>query len=291
MGYHLLGFICNKAGGKFYGDQLRERIFAPLGMGTRIISDADIVTHRAAGYEWVKGALKNQSWVSPNLNTTADGSLYLTARDLALWDMALNSNKILSEKIKLASWEPVKLNDGSTFNYGYGWQLGPVNGHRTIGHGGAWQGFKAGIDRYVDDKFTVIVLANSASVEPGKPINLVARHYVPALEIKPAAAIADHEPEVAALVRDVVTQLSRGALAAGVFNDKAAAQWTPARIKAVSEQMTVLGVLRSVELLGRKPDGEMRTYRYRFNYADTALLVMVKFDKANKIDQLGLRPE
>ncbi|MBC7454841.1 MAG: beta-lactamase family protein, partial [Massilia sp.] len=49
MGYHLLGFICNKAGGKFYGDQLRERIFAPLGMSTRIISESDIVPHRAAG--------------------------------------------------------------------------------------------------------------------------------------------------------------------------------------------------------------------------------------------------
>ncbi|RZA22607.1 MAG: class A beta-lactamase-related serine hydrolase, partial [Lysobacteraceae bacterium] len=88
MGYHLLGFIANRAGGKFYGDQLRERIFAPLGMGTRVISEADIVPHRAAGYEWKGGAYQNQSWVAPRLNTTADGSLYLTARDLARWDQA-----------------------------------------------------------------------------------------------------------------------------------------------------------------------------------------------------------
>ena len=291
MGYHLLGFICNKAGGKFYGDQLRERIFAPLGMGTRIISDSAIVPHRAAGYEWIKGALKNQSWVAPKLNTTADGSLYLTARDLALWDMALDGNKILSEKIKLASWTPVKLNDGSTADYGYGWQLGPVNGHRTISHGGSWQGFKAGIERYVDDRLTVIVLANSAAASPAKLVNLVARHYVPSLEIKMAKAIADNEPEVTALVRDVVTQLSRGALASAVLSDKAAAVWTPSRVKSVSEQMTELKVLQSVELLERKPAGEMRTYRYRFNYADSPLLVMVKFDKASKIDQLGLRPE
>ena len=51
MGYHLLGFIANQAGGKFYGEQLRERIFAPLKMRARVISESDIVAHRAAGYE------------------------------------------------------------------------------------------------------------------------------------------------------------------------------------------------------------------------------------------------
>ena len=291
MGYHLLGFICNKAGGKFYGDQLRERIFAPLGMGTRVISESDIVPHRAAGYEWNKGVLKNQSWVSPNLNTTADGSLYLTARDLALWDAAMNGNKILSEKIKLASWTPVKLNNGTTANYGYGWQLDPVNGRRTLSHGGSWQGFKTLYSRFVDDKLTVIVLANSAAAQPGKLANLVASHYVPSLEIKPATAIADTEPEVAGVVRDVVMHISRGALAQGALSDKAAAVWTPERVRLIGEQMATLGTLRSVELLERKPEGEMRSYRYRFIYPDTALLVTAKLDKANKIDQLGLRPE
>ena len=66
------------------GDLLRERIFTPLGMSTaRVISEADIVPHRAAGYRLLDGELKNQEWVSPSLNTTADGSLYMTVLDLA----------------------------------------------------------------------------------------------------------------------------------------------------------------------------------------------------------------
>ncbi len=36
----------------------------------------------------VKGQIKNQSWVSPALNTTADGSLYFNIVDLAKWDEA-----------------------------------------------------------------------------------------------------------------------------------------------------------------------------------------------------------
>ncbi|WP_323145032.1 serine hydrolase domain-containing protein [Massilia phyllosphaerae] len=291
MGYHLLGFICNKAGGAFYGDQLRERIFKPLGMGTRIISESDIVPHRAAGYEWVKGQLKNQSWVAPKLNTTADGSLYLTAHDLALWDMALDRKTILTEQIRTASWTPVTLNDGSTAPYGYGWDLSPVNGHRTISHGGSWQGFKTAIERYVDDKLTVIVLANSAAARPAKLANLVARHYVPALEIPLAKAIPDSEPDVAAKLRAVVSQMAKGSVPSGVLSDKAAAVFSPQRVQSLSQQMADLGTLRAVELLERKADGDQRVYRYRFIYPDERLLIGVTFDKAGSIDKLSLRPE
>ena len=50
-GYALLGFIVRKASGQFYGDVLAERVFKPLGMTTaRVISEADIVPNRAAGY-------------------------------------------------------------------------------------------------------------------------------------------------------------------------------------------------------------------------------------------------
>jgi D-alanyl-D-alanine carboxypeptidase len=78
--YVLLGNLVRKITGKFYGDFLRARVFNPLGMKlTRVISEADILLQRAAGYEVVKGKVKNQTWVSPSLCTTADGSLYLRA--------------------------------------------------------------------------------------------------------------------------------------------------------------------------------------------------------------------
>ncbi|PYP99407.1 MAG: hypothetical protein DMF82_24930, partial [Acidobacteria bacterium] len=73
-GYLMLGVLVHRASGRFYGDVLRDRVFMPLGMKTaRIISEEDIVPHRAAGYRLVGGELKNQEWVAPKLNTTADG--------------------------------------------------------------------------------------------------------------------------------------------------------------------------------------------------------------------------
>lgn len=290
MGYHLLGFICNKVGGKFYGDQMRERMFAPLGMSTRIISESDIVPHRAAGYEWANGKLKNQDWVAPRLNTTADGSLYLTARDLALWDEALYGDKILSARIREASWTPVKLNNGTTAHYGYGWNVEPRNGHRSISHGGAWQGFKSHMSRFVDDKLTVIILANSAAAQPAKFSDMVAAHYVPALAYALPKPIADTEPAVTAMVREAVGRLAAGALP-GELTEKEAAKFTPEVIKDVADTLRRSGPLQAVALLSHGKEGEPRRYRYRFTFKDDTMIVFAQMDKQDKIERFGIFPE
>ena len=175
LAYVMLGILIHKVSGKFYGDFLQERIFKPLEMSTaRVISETDIVPNRAAGYRLVNGQLKNQDWVSPSLNTTADGALYLTVYDMAKWDAALYTEKLLKKSSLEQMWTPVKLNDGKTHPYGFGWALGEVRGHRIVEHGGAWQGFKSFIARYVDDKLTVVLFANQARVNPGKLVHGVA---------------------------------------------------------------------------------------------------------------------
>lgn len=178
VGYVTLGILIGKVTGKFYGDFLRERIFKPLEMTTaRIISDADIVPNRAAGYRLVKGELKNQDWVSPTMNSTADGALYLTALDMAKWDAALYSEKLLARTSLEQMWMPVKLNSGETYPYGFGWNLNKVNKHHIIEHDGQWQGFTSHIARYIDDKLTVIILTNLAQGKPTKLAHGVAAIY------------------------------------------------------------------------------------------------------------------
>lgn len=181
LGYLTLGILIHRVTGKFYGDVLEERIFQPLGMqSTRIMSEADIVPNRAAGYRLVKGQLKNQEWVSPTLNTTADGSLYFSVQDLAKWDAALYSEKLLKRSSLEQMWSVVKLNDGqpNSGHYGFGWEISHSHGHRLIDHSGSWQGFKTQISRYVDDKLTVVVLSNLAEADPEKIAEHVAGLYL-----------------------------------------------------------------------------------------------------------------
>jgi CubicO group peptidase (beta-lactamase class C family) len=181
LGYLTLGILIHRVTGEFYGDFLQQRIFQPLGMtSTRIINEADIIPNRAAGYRLVKGELKNQEWVAPAMNTTADGSLYFNTLDLAKWDAALYTDKLLKKSSLDLMWTPVKLKDGQTNKAGYGfaWFIENRQGHRCIHHDGAWQGFTTAIDRYVDDQLTVVALTNLAGAEPGTITKHVAELYL-----------------------------------------------------------------------------------------------------------------
>ena len=183
LGYLTLGILIHRVTGNFYGDMLQARIFRPLGMQTtRIMSEADIIPNRAAGYRLVKGELKNQEWVSPVLNTTADGSLYFSILDLAKWDAALYTEKLLKRSSLDQMWTVVKLSNGqpNSGHYGFGWEITNSHGHRLIDHDGGWQGFKTQISRYVDDKLTVVVLANLTEADPGKIAEHVAELYLAA---------------------------------------------------------------------------------------------------------------
>lgn len=180
-GYVLLGIVIHRVTGEFYGDLLQERIFRPLGMtSTQIISEADIVPHRSAGYRLVKGQLKNQEWVAPTLNTTADGALYTNVLDLAKWDAALYTTKLIRQSIFDEMWSPVKLNDGKTYPYGFGWALAFRDGHKVVAHNGAWQGFTMSMARYLDERLTVIVMTNldSNDSKPAKIVKDVADIYL-----------------------------------------------------------------------------------------------------------------
>ena len=130
-GYVLLGALIHRVTGRFYGDLLRDSVFRPLGMNdSRIISEADIVPNRAAGYRLENGQLKNQEWVAPMLNTTADGALYFTVRDLTRWAVALNHRRFPSAAALDTAWTAVRLNDGATYPYGFGWFLLPQRASR-----------------------------------------------------------------------------------------------------------------------------------------------------------------
>jgi CubicO group peptidase (beta-lactamase class C family) len=114
------------------------------------------------------------------VNTTADGSLYLSILDLARWDAALYTENLLKRSSLDLMWTPVRLNNGqpNKGKYGFGWFIEERNGHRCIHHDGSWQGFETAIDRYVDDRITVVVLTNLADAKPGDITRRVAEIYL-----------------------------------------------------------------------------------------------------------------
>lgn len=267
VGYVTLGFLIRKVTGKFYGDFLKERIFQPLGMTTaRVISESDIIPNRASGYRLVDGALKNQQWVSPSTNTTADGSLYLSILDLAKWDAALYTNQPLTQASLKQIWTPVQLNDGRQEAYGFGWHTHTIHNRRMVFHGGAWQGFKSFILRFPDDKLSIIFLANSWETREFKLARALSSVFYPDFQLPTANTVEDREPKVTSLVRQALMQLTTSKPNANLFTPEFGAQLFPARANQIGELLRALtlpaAIVNSSELLERREQNNQRTYRY-----------------------------
>jgi CubicO group peptidase (beta-lactamase class C family) len=165
LGYFVLAEIIHQVSGTSWGDFLHERVFAPLGMtATRVTTAGDIVRGRARGYAWKSGKFQNtDNW--PTVRPS--GAFLSTAADLAKWEAALLTDRMLKSATKAEMWTPVALNDGRKYAYGFGWQLDdfPAGSKSPmavpmIRHGGSMPGFRAGYFRWPNHGLAVVVLTN-----------------------------------------------------------------------------------------------------------------------------------
>lgn len=288
-GYVLLGIIVHKVSGQFYGDVLKHRVFEPLGMRTaRIIDQSAIVPNRAAGYEHVNGALANQEWVAPALNTTADGSLYWSVRDLVAWDTAVMRRQILKPESWREILTPVRLTSGKTYPYGMGWALEERGGKPLQEHGGAWQGFRTQLSRFTGDSLDIIVLANAAYADPARIADGIAAILHPDLAVPTLAPIADHEPQVTARVMQLLNTIRDGKLTPAEFA-YVRAGFFPEASEFYRQQLQTVGAVQKLVLLERQDLGDDRVYTYEATFASGTRQVRVALAPDGKVSSFSMR--
>jgi CubicO group peptidase (beta-lactamase class C family) len=288
IGYATLGMLIGKVTGKFYGNFLQERIFKPLGMTTaRVISEADIVPNRASGYRLVKGELKNQEWVSPATNSTADGSLYLSILDLAKWDAALYTDTPLTHASRDKIWAPAKLSNGTAKDYGLGWHLAQHHGHRIVFHGGAWQGFKSFIIRFLDTRLTIVFLANSWETRDFKFARELAASFYPEFALPDVKPITDTDPKTTSLVRRVLMQLATGKIDEQLFTADCRAAILGDKGKQIRRSLNSfslpVAIIHSSELVEARNDNNLRVYRYLLTDIGDSLSCTVSLTADDKV--------
>lgn len=290
-GYVLLGILVKRVAGTFYGDVLRERVFKPSGMTTaRIISEDDIIPHRAAGYRLVNGELKNQEWVAPSLNTTADGSLYVSVRDMIAWDAAVQAHAILKPESWKEILSPARLNSGAPYPYGFGWQIDERNGKPLHRHGGGWQGFTTYFARYLGDSLSIIVLTNSGTENPGAFAEGIAALMNPALAPPVPKPIEDKEPRVTARLAALLDKVRERGLTPADFA-YARAGFFPDQAKAYQEKLRTLGPAGPLVLVERMTRGDDRVYTYEVAFGAKTYRFMVALAPDDRLSFFGLRPK
>ena len=195
VGYDVLGFIVSKVSGKKYGDFLQERIFGPFNMrDTRVMGADDSLAQSATGYV-MSGTTVRPFASSPNqrkFSAMAAGAIESTALDMAKYDAALANAYLPSRAAQAAMWgisshvQTAAIPGDSDVNYGLGWFLSTVDGHRKVYHSGQTGGFAADFIRYPDDGISVIVLTNQtyATDEPQLISRKVAQLFRPGLPFR-----------------------------------------------------------------------------------------------------------
>jgi CubicO group peptidase (beta-lactamase class C family) len=194
-GYAVLAMIVQRVSGKAFGQFLQDRIFGPLKMLNTIAYERgkNEVLHRAYGHTR-KEAGWQETDQSPTSAVLGDGGIYSSLDDLAKWDEGLRNHKLLSETEMRPALTPVKLEPagrrrygpagnalfrGKHVEYGFGWFLDAYRGHARMWHFGETVGFRTAIQRFVEEKLTIIVLCNREDVSAQVLSLKVAELYLP----------------------------------------------------------------------------------------------------------------
>ncbi len=167
-GYTLLTTIAAQVSGQRYADFMQETFFDSIGMEHTVIFDeeADSIQNRAVAVN-TQGKADNYQF-----RTVGGGGIFSTAEDLYKWDRALYSGKYIRPETLQAAYSPVRLSDGSSHPYGFGWFTNSENPN-FIYHTGELNGFRNYIGRWLDEQKVVIMLSNNQREAPQELIEAV----------------------------------------------------------------------------------------------------------------------
>ncbi|MCP2519434.1 beta-lactamase family protein [Candidatus Aminicenantes bacterium AC-708-M15] len=177
-GYFLLALIVERVSKMSFREFAEKNIFKPLGMKNSCFQDdyTRIIKNRASGYfPGKKGEFRN--FIS-TFDCVGSGGLYTSVEDLYLWDQNFYHCKVGGKELIKQIQTPGVLNNGERINYAFGLVIGSYRGLKTVSHGGALGGYRAGIIRFPEQKFTVIILSNLSSFNPMKMCKKIADIYL-----------------------------------------------------------------------------------------------------------------
>jgi CubicO group peptidase (beta-lactamase class C family) len=176
IAYFTLAEVIHRVSGQPWPQFMSERVFKPLGMtATRTTDALDIVPNRANGYLFRDNVQHN---VEPMLALRPSGAFLSSLTDLMKYEAALRDDALLSKAEQAQMQTPMLLTDGSSTNYGLGWNVEDFRGHRRVRHGGSLPGFRADFSRYDDDALAVIVLVNADAIRTDAISLEVANHHI-----------------------------------------------------------------------------------------------------------------
>jgi CubicO group peptidase (beta-lactamase class C family) len=164
-GFTLLAEVVARVSGMTFAEFTRTHIFEPLKMtNTQFYDDCEkIVKNRAYSYHIDSTGVKKSILSYSVVGAT---SLFTTVEDLSRWAVNFENPVVGKDVIWMMNVKAL-LNKGDTIGYAMGQGIGVYKGLKFNAHDGADAGYRTCLWRFPDQKFSVNVLSNLASFNPG----------------------------------------------------------------------------------------------------------------------------
>jgi len=287
-GFILLGQIVEKVSGQPFAEFLTERILKPLEMTNSVFDPKPGADGLATGYtafalgDPEPAVRESEGWIH------AAGGLYTTPSDLAKWDVALVSGKVLKPDSYRLMTAPRELNDGRTRDYGCGIGVGRRGGEPVLRHSGAVSGFLA-YNAVIPRTRSAVVLMSNCDHQDAGDLN----DALVALLLKsqpPAAAdvprVSGPTAKEAAL--DILHQLQSGEVKRDNLGEEYSHYLTAERVRGAKERLGPLGEPDSVELDPAYERGGMEVVTVHFTFKKLKVKAMMYRTPDGKMQQFLL---
>jgi len=162
--FQLMYTIIEKCSGMPFDDFMRERIFLPSGMmETTYFEEGKYIPRMAHGYSPKKegGFRENDYGEASFFATKADGAIYTSVEEFALWEKALRNNILIPAHIKEeAHSAKIQISDKPYTGYGYGWFIEEKPGFpKKVYHTGSNGGFRTIAFTYPNQKILTVIFS------------------------------------------------------------------------------------------------------------------------------------
>ncbi len=167
--YVLLSTIMERISGLPANEFIQQNITRPLKLEDTYVYHLRLPTipkNHVLGFKEENGVRSLFDLIEVD-GVTGDGNIYSSVDDLLKWEQAWYTEKLVKKATIDAALTPVKLNNGETAPYGFGWGIRKVG--ELYEHTGGWNGFRNIICRDVKNKRTLIILSSN---ETGAFLNI-----------------------------------------------------------------------------------------------------------------------
>jgi CubicO group peptidase (beta-lactamase class C family) len=241
-----------KVSGKSFGEVLTTRILEPLGMSHTAYEPEAGDARIAEGYTMF--ALSDPERVEPEGRgwIAAAGGMFSTPTDLAKWNLALVSGRVLKPASYTLMTSRRRLNDGRWSDYGCGLRVTSQGGRDVLVHTGAVSGFNAYNATVPDTRSSVTVFVNLEGGLGSIPGDLLG------LLLKVPAIIPEVEgPDAVEAAKALLAQYQAGKVERNRLSDEFNAFLTDARLAGAAERLKPFGTPREAQLVSRNERGGM----------------------------------